>query len=119
MQKAKPRFSFFFTVLDTGAEQIGGITVPFKRAGNPQTINVHKAAGVNRIPCVFGGKIFDEAFSSFRAFQKDQSVGKTLRQPCFLGRHLNIVVVRNGTANVFLFEVFARHADVFHKNSPS
>jgi len=90
---AEPRLSFVLAVLDTFLQKVVGITMPLEGAGYPETVNVHIVVGHDGVPGILGRDILDEALPSLDALQENQTVVKTVCQPGFLGRYLNVLIV--------------------------
>ena len=90
---AEPSLSFILAVFDTFLQEVVGITMSLEGTRHPYTVNVHIVFSHDRIPGILGRDILDEALPPLDALQENQAVVKTVCQPGFLGRYLNILIV--------------------------
>lgn len=113
-QNAKPLFPLFAAVPNTFGKQFGGISVYLELSRDPKTVNIHIPVGCYRSPRVFSGDIFDKTFAADITFQKNKSLVKTFRKPLFFRRYLNVLVVRNRTADMLGIKIFMSETYKFH-----
>ena len=87
--------------------------------GHPQTVNIHISIGIDWNPCILSWDILNKALSPLHTLEKNKPFIKSVCQPSLLRRNLHILIIGNGTAYVFFFQIILCNSDVLHTITPS